>query len=200
MTIAAGAPEGVRIPVYFARTNDRFWRFWMNYAVHGSRNVELRRHQNHWFQKKNSFWAKLAQEAARCGELSTELDPIDTAEQLSIFTHGLMVWQILQPEPKTQAHCHKLLAAYFDRLEVRASGSHAKAKAGRKECDHAAEMRRPDHALLPRPWMHRVFLLDTSITMRRPGLRRLQDAGWPQAGLHDKGEVVRRRKSPQQRR
>ena len=108
--------------------NDRFWRFWMNYTVYGSRNAELRRHQNHWFQKKNSFWARLVQEAARCGELSAELDPIGTAEQLSIFTHGLMVRQILQPQPKSQAHCRKLLVAYFDRLEVRAAGSHAKAE------------------------------------------------------------------------
>jgi hypothetical protein len=100
----------------------------MNYTVYGFRNAELRRHQDHWFRKKNSFWAKLVQEAARCGELSTELDPIDTAEQLSIFTHGLMVRQILQPEPKSQAHCRKLLAAYFDGLEVRAAGSHAKAE------------------------------------------------------------------------
>jgi TetR/AcrR family transcriptional regulator, transcriptional repressor of bet genes len=96
--------------------NDCFWRFWMSYAVYGSRNAELRRHQNHWFRKKNSVWAKLVQEAARCGELSTGLDPIDTAEQLSIFTHGLMVRQILQPEPKTQGTATKLLAAYFDRL------------------------------------------------------------------------------------
>jgi hypothetical protein len=56
------------------------------------------------------------------------LDPIGTAEQLSIFTHGLMVRQILQPEPKSQAHYRKLLAAYFERLEVRAAGSHAKAE------------------------------------------------------------------------
>jgi TetR/AcrR family transcriptional repressor of bet genes len=106
--------------------NDRFWRFWMNYTVYGSRNAELRRHQNHWFQKQHSFWAKLIQEAARCGELSTELDPIDTAEQLLIFTHGLMIRQILQPEPKSQAHCRKLLAAYFDKLEVGAVGSQTK--------------------------------------------------------------------------
>jgi TetR/AcrR family transcriptional repressor of bet genes len=108
--------------------NDRFWRFWMNYTVYGFRNAELRRRQDHWFRKKNSFWAQLVHEAARCGELSTELDPIDTAEQLSIFTHGLMIRQILQPEPKSQAHCRKLLAAYFERLEVRAAGSHAKAE------------------------------------------------------------------------
>lgn len=157
--------------------NDRFWRFWMNYTVHGSRNAELRRHQNHWFQKKNSFWAKLVQGAARCGELSTELDPIDTAERLSIFTHGLMVRQILQPEPKSQAHCHKLLAAYFDRLEVRAAGSHAKV---RPETE-GVRPRRRNTAVIPKS---------------------VESASrcWLAGGHHDKGKSVRDRKSAQHRR
>jgi TetR/AcrR family transcriptional regulator, transcriptional repressor of bet genes len=98
--------------------NDRFWRFWMNYTVSGSRNPELRRHQNHWFRKQHSFWAKLVGDARRCGELPANLDDAGTAEQLLIFTHGLMVRQILQPEPKSQARCRKLLEDYFEHLEA----------------------------------------------------------------------------------
>jgi BetI-type transcriptional repressor, C-terminal len=87
--------------------NDRFWRFWMNYTVYGSRNEELRTHQVHWFKKQQSFWTKLVREAVQEGELSSHLDPAETAEQLLIFTHGLMVWQILQPHKSSQAHCRK---------------------------------------------------------------------------------------------
>jgi TetR/AcrR family transcriptional repressor of bet genes len=98
--------------------NDRFWRFWMNYTVYGSRNEELRNHQVHWFKKQQSFWTKLVREAVKEGELPSYLDPAETAEQLSIFTHGLMVRQILQPDKKSQANCRKLLEQHFARLEM----------------------------------------------------------------------------------
>jgi len=98
--------------------NDRFWRFWMNYTVYGSRNEELRNHQVHWFKKQQSFWTKLVREAVKEGELPSALDPADTAEQLLIFTHGLMVRQILQPDKKSQAHCRRFLERYFARLEA----------------------------------------------------------------------------------
>jgi len=97
--------------------NDRFWRFWMNYTVSGSRNAALHRHQETWFRKQLSFWAKLVRDAIRLGELPPGLDDASTAENLSIFTHGLMVRQILQPDLKTQARCRKLLEDYFRRLE-----------------------------------------------------------------------------------
>ena len=97
--------------------NDRFWRFWMNYTVYGSRNEELRNHQVHWFKKQQSFWTKLVRDAITDGELPSHLDPAETAEQLLIFTHGLMVRQILQPDKKSQAHCRKLLELHFAGLE-----------------------------------------------------------------------------------
>jgi AcrR family transcriptional regulator len=98
--------------------NDRFWRFWMNYTVSGSRNAELRRHQNTWSRKQMSFWAKLMRDAVQAGELPPDLDDADASEQLWIFTHGLMIRQILQPDPKSQAHCRKLLEQHFKRLEA----------------------------------------------------------------------------------
>jgi TetR/AcrR family transcriptional regulator, transcriptional repressor of bet genes len=97
--------------------NDRFWRFWMNYTVYGSRNAELHRNQSHWFKKQHSFWAKLVREAISSGELPEELDAFETAEDLSIFVHGLMVRQILQTDQKNKARCRTLLERYFERLE-----------------------------------------------------------------------------------
>ena len=47
-----------------------------------------------------------------------DLDDADASEQLWIFTHGLMIRQILQPDPKSQAHCRKLLEQHFKRLET----------------------------------------------------------------------------------
>jgi TetR/AcrR family transcriptional regulator, transcriptional repressor of bet genes len=120
--------------------NDRFWRFWMNYTVSGSRNAELRRHQNTWSRKQMSFWAKLMRDAVRAGELPPDLDDADASEQLWIFTHGLMIRQILQPEPKSQAHCRKLLEQHFKRLEA---GMPAKSGNGKPH-----EIRRSSPALL----------------------------------------------------
>jgi len=97
--------------------NARFWRFWMNYTVYGSRNEELRRHQNHWFKKQNAFWGKLVGEAISCGELPSETDSAATAEDLLVFAHGLMVRQILQPDRPSQSRCRKLLEQYFERLQ-----------------------------------------------------------------------------------
>jgi len=108
--------------------NDRFWRFWMNYTVSGSRDPELRRHQRTWSRKQMSFWAKLMRDAIQAGELPPDLDDADAAEQLWIFTHGLMIRQILQPDPKSQAHCRKLLEQHFKRLET---GMPAKSKNGK---------------------------------------------------------------------
>lgn len=97
--------------------NDRFWRFWMNYTVSGSRDAELRKHQSTWSRKQMSFWAKLVREAVQAGELRPDLDDASTAEQLWIFTHGLMVRQMVQPDAKSQARCRKLLEEYFGDLE-----------------------------------------------------------------------------------
>jgi TetR/AcrR family transcriptional repressor of bet genes len=108
--------------------NDRFWRFWMNYTVSSSRNPEMRRHQNTWSRKQISFWAKLIRDAIREGELPSVLDDASTSEQLWIFTHGLMVRQILQDDVKSQARCRKLLEDYFRRMEN--TGTPAKSTAG----------------------------------------------------------------------
>lgn len=110
--------------------NDRFWRFWMNYTVYGSRNEELRTHQVRWLKKQQSFWSKLVAEAIAEGEMPSHLDPADTAEQLLIFAHGLMVQQILQPDKKSQTHCRKLLEHHFALLETDAGS--------RQLTDHSA--------------------------------------------------------------
>jgi hypothetical protein len=71
-------------------------------------------------------------DAVRAGELPADLDDAEASEQLWIFTHGLMIRQILQPDLKTQAHCRKLLEQHFKRLET---GVPVKAKNGRESED-----------------------------------------------------------------
>src|SRR5258708_12445766 len=96
--------------------NYRFWRFWMNYTVSGSRNAGLRRFQNTWSRKQMSFWAKLIRDAIRASELPADLDDTDAAEQLWIFTHGLLIRQILQHHPKPQPPSPTLPHHHFTHL------------------------------------------------------------------------------------
>ncbi|MGM4929607.1 TetR/AcrR family transcriptional regulator [Tardiphaga sp. 619_E2_N8_5] len=106
--------------------NDRFWRFWMNYTVYGSRNEELRDHQVYWFKRQQSFWTKLTNEAIKEGELPPDLNPALVAEQLLLFAHGLMLRQILIPDKSSQAHCYKLLDDFFSQIETGSSGTKQK--------------------------------------------------------------------------
>jgi AcrR family transcriptional regulator len=101
----------------FRSSNDRFWRFWVNYASASTRNAELRRHQNRRFEKQLGFWRKLIESAVEAQELPAGLDARRAAEHLLIFVHGLVIRQILRPDAESRAHCEGLLEEYFDTLE-----------------------------------------------------------------------------------
>lgn len=106
----------------FRTSNDRFWRFWVNYAAAGTRNTELRKHQNRRFEKQLGFWARLFEGAIKAGELPSHLDARGEAEHLLIFAHGLVMRQILRSDPETRAHCEQLLEGYFTALEQGSRG------------------------------------------------------------------------------
>lgn len=101
----------------FRSSNDRFWRFWVNYAAAGTRNTELRKHQNRRFEKQLGFWKKLIELAVSAGELPAGLDAQRTSEHLLVFVHGLVMRQILRPDAEGREHCERLLEEYFEVLE-----------------------------------------------------------------------------------
>ncbi len=101
----------------FRSSNDRFWRFWVNYAAAGTRNTELRKHQNRRFEKQLGFWRKLIESAIKAGELPADLEAQRASEHLLIFVHGLVMRQILRADAENRAHCERLLEEYFEILE-----------------------------------------------------------------------------------
>jgi AcrR family transcriptional regulator len=98
-------------------STDRFWRFWVNYAAAGTRNTEMRKHQNQRFEGQRAIWTKLIEDAIIAGELPSCPDAEVVSEQLLIFVHGLVMRQILQPDAQNRVHCEKLLERYFETLE-----------------------------------------------------------------------------------
>jgi AcrR family transcriptional regulator len=101
----------------FQSSTDRFWRFWVNCAAAGTRNAELRKHQNRRFEKQQATWTELIQDAVKAGQLPSLPDANVMAEQLMIFTHGLVMRQILQPGAENRLHCESLLKEYFETLQ-----------------------------------------------------------------------------------
>jgi TetR/AcrR family transcriptional repressor of bet genes len=101
----------------FRSSSDRFWRFWVNYAAAGTRNTELRKHQNRRFEKQLAFWKKLIESAIKAGELPADLDAQRASEHLLIFAHGLVMRQILRADAENREHCERLLEEYFEVLE-----------------------------------------------------------------------------------
>jgi AcrR family transcriptional regulator len=101
----------------FRSSNDRYWRFWVNYAAAGTRSTELRKHQNRRFEKQLGFWRKLIENAIKAGELPENLQAHRASEHLLIFVHGLVMRQILRPDAENRSHCEGLLDEYFEVME-----------------------------------------------------------------------------------
>ena len=101
----------------FRSSTDRFWRFWVNYAAAGTRDTEMRKHQNRRFERQRATWTRLIEDAIHAGELPSFQDAQVISEQLLIFVHGLVMRQILQPDARNRLHCEKLLERYFETLE-----------------------------------------------------------------------------------
>ncbi len=110
--------KGFAFSYIFRSSQDRFWRFWVNYTAHGTRDREMRDHQNQRFEKQQGHWQKLIQAAIESGELKAGLTAATTSKHLLIFTHGLVVRQLLQPGQKTRTECQGLLEDYFAGIEA----------------------------------------------------------------------------------
>jgi TetR/AcrR family transcriptional regulator, transcriptional repressor of bet genes len=100
----------------FRSSTDRFWHL-VNYAAAGTRNTEMRKHQNRRFERQHALWTRLIEDAINAGELPSCPNAEVVSEQLLIFIHGLVMRQILQPGAQNRLHCEKLLERYFETLE-----------------------------------------------------------------------------------
>jgi AcrR family transcriptional regulator len=117
----------------FRSPRDRFWRFWINYTAHSSRDDEMRQHQNDRYERQLSFWTKLLRDGVGAGEVDPGIDPKDVASELLLIAHGLVVRQIQSPTTETRAEAKTILDDQFVRLAAKPfSGRVSKAAIRRK--------------------------------------------------------------------
>jgi AcrR family transcriptional regulator len=97
----------------FRSSRDRFWRFWINYTAHSSRDEEMRQHQNDRYERQLSFWTKLLHDGIDAGEVDPKVNAKAAAGELLLIAHGLIVRQIQSPSPDTRAEAKAILEARF---------------------------------------------------------------------------------------
>jgi TetR/AcrR family transcriptional repressor of bet genes len=102
----------------FRSANDRFWRFWINYTAQGTRDDEMRRHQNDRYRRQLRFWATLLRDGVAAGELRPDIDPATTADRLLLTAHGLVIRQVLSPTQEMREHAREVLDEFFADLAV----------------------------------------------------------------------------------
>ncbi|MGE0629765.1 MAG: TetR family transcriptional regulator C-terminal domain-containing protein, partial [Hyphomicrobiaceae bacterium] len=93
----------------FRTSSDRFWRFWINYTARSTRDEDMRRRQAERFERQRSFWAKLIADGIEQGIFRPDLDSEMEAERLLLIAHGLIVRQILSPDPTTRDLARRIL-------------------------------------------------------------------------------------------
>jgi len=95
----------------FRSPRERFWHFWINYTANSSRDEEMRRHQNDRYEKQRKFWAELLKAGIAAGEVDPDIDPQNTADDLLLTGHALVIRQIQSPTPATREMARSLLEA-----------------------------------------------------------------------------------------
>ena len=102
----------------FRSARDRFWLFWVDYTAHGSRDEEMRQHQQLRYERQHRFWSSLIRDGVAAGELKTDLEPAAAAEDLLLVAHGLVVRQIQSPTPEMRAHARNKLDSLLGALQA----------------------------------------------------------------------------------
>ena len=105
----------------FRSSRDRFWRFWINYTAHSSRDEEMRQHQNDRYERQLSFWTKLLRDGIEAGEVDPKVNAKAVASELLLIAHGLIVRQIQSPTPDTRAEARAILEGRFAALAAKAT-------------------------------------------------------------------------------
>lgn len=105
---------------YVLRANsDRWWRFWINYLAYSTRDETMQEHQSVRYDSQLRFWSRLIADGIAKGELRDDLEPLETARQLLITTHGLVTLQLMKPDAATRAyardHINALVSSWWSR-------------------------------------------------------------------------------------
>ena len=103
----------------FRTPRDRFWRFWINYTAHSTRDEEMREHQNTRYERQRKFWGELLRDGIAAGEVDPEVDPEQAANELLLIAHGLVLRQLQSPTPANRDEARDILTERFDRLAAK---------------------------------------------------------------------------------
>jgi hypothetical protein len=112
----------------FRSSRDRFWRFWINYTAHSTRDEEMREHQNGRYERQRKFWGELLRDGISAGEVDPDIDPERAANELLLMAHGLVVHQLQSPTPASREEARKILSDRFALLAAKGTRP-AKARA-----------------------------------------------------------------------
>jgi len=107
----------------FLQGRERFWRFWLNYVSHASRDERMRRHLQERDVRQQRFWTSLVRDGIEAGEFRPELDPEATAERLLLVAHGLVIRQIQTPTTAARDRALAVLEDAFEELLVSGRGA-----------------------------------------------------------------------------
>ncbi|HEY0800082.1 MAG TPA: TetR/AcrR family transcriptional regulator [Steroidobacteraceae bacterium] len=107
----------------FRSARDRFWRFWINYTAHSTRDEEMRQHQNDRYERQLKFWGDLLRDAIAAGEVDPDVDPRSAANELLLIAQGLVVRQIQSPTPAIREEASTILSDRFDLLAAKKPGA-----------------------------------------------------------------------------
>jgi AcrR family transcriptional regulator len=106
----------------FRSPRDRFWRFWINYTAHGTRDEEMRQHQNVRYERQLKFWGSLLRDGIAAGEVDPTIDPDAAANELLLIAQGLVVRQLQLPTQATREEARRILTERFALLAAKKSG------------------------------------------------------------------------------
>jgi AcrR family transcriptional regulator len=113
----------------FRSSRDRFWRFWINYTAHSTRDEGMRQHQNVRYERQVRFWRDLLRDAIATGEVDPEIDPKAAANELLLIAQGLVIRQIQSPTATTRDEARAILAERFERMALKNAGKEARRSA-----------------------------------------------------------------------
>jgi AcrR family transcriptional regulator len=108
----------------FRSSRDRFWRFWINYTAHSTRDEEMRQHQNTRYERQRKFWGELLRDGIAAGEVDPDVDPEREANDLLLIAHGLVLRQLQSPTPASREEAGEILRERFDRLAAKNPKAH----------------------------------------------------------------------------
>jgi len=103
----------------FRTPRDRYWRFWINYTAHSTRDEEMREHQNTRYERQRKFWGELLRDGIAAGEVDPEVDPERAANELLLIAHGLVLRQLQSPTAANRDEARDILTERFDRLAAK---------------------------------------------------------------------------------